>query len=116
MADGSGDLVIGGLVATNTWRDFRVIAKRAGLEPWSKPCHTLRKNCETDWSAELPLHIVTEWLGNSPAVAIKHYIRAENTDFEKITAAPDASRRGPHRDTREGRRLPRTRAQDGKDC
>ncbi len=75
----------------NLWREFRAICRRAGLEPWAKWCHTLRKNCETDWSRELPLHVVTEWLGNSPAVAIKHYLRAEPQDYDRITLLTNVS-------------------------
>ena len=45
------------------------ICKRGGLTLWSKPRHTLRRNCETGWSAMLPIIIVPEWLGNSPEAA-----------------------------------------------
>ena len=43
----------------------------AGIEPYTKPCHTLRKNCETDW------------LGNGPQVALAHYLRTEDALFDK---------------------------------
>jgi integrase len=73
--------VIQDICTPNLWRDFRVIAKRAGLTPWARWCHTLRKNCETDWAGGFPIHVVAEWLGNSPEVAMKHYLRAEPRDY-----------------------------------
>ena len=73
--------VVQGVYADNMWRDFRVIAKRAGLKPWARWCHTLRKNCETDWAGRFPIHVVAEWLGNSPEVAMRHYLRAEPQDY-----------------------------------
>ena len=59
------------------WRDLRVVARRAGLDPWARWRHTLRKNCETDWAGRSPIHVVAEWLGNSPEVVVRHYLRAE---------------------------------------
>ena len=69
----------------NLWRQFRAICRRAQVEPWARWCHTLRKNCATDWGHEVPLHVVSEWLGNSPVVAMKHYLRAEPLDYRKIS-------------------------------
>jgi len=77
--------VLVGMQTTNLWRDFQVIAKRAGLEPWPKWCHTLRKNCETDWAGKLKVHAYTEFFGHSPEVAMRHYTRAEDSDFAAIT-------------------------------
>ena len=73
--------VIQDICAPNLWRDFHVIARRAGLTPWARWCHTLRKNCETDWAGRFPIHVVAEWLGNSPEVAMRHYLRAEPRDY-----------------------------------
>jgi integrase len=54
--------------------------RAAGLAPWSKPFHSLRKSLETDWLAVHPLPLVCGWLGNSPAVALKHYHRSDTAD------------------------------------
>ena len=64
-------------------KTFRRLCRKATLEPWDRWCHTLRKNCETDWARQFPIHVVTEWLGNSPEVAMKHYTQATDADFRK---------------------------------
>ena len=84
--DASGhQRVCPGLRRSNLWRDFRVICQRAGLVPWPRWCHTLRKNCETDWAGEHPIHVVAEWLGNSPEVAMKRYLKPKDSDFRRVT-------------------------------
>ena len=30
-----------------------------------------------------PIHVVTSWLGNTPTVALNHYLQVLDTDFEK---------------------------------
>ena len=66
-------------------KGFRRLCRKAALEPWDRCCHTLRKNCETDWAGQYPIHVVTEWLGNSPVVAMQHYVHATDADFERLT-------------------------------
>ncbi|HUT58584.1 MAG TPA: tyrosine-type recombinase/integrase, partial [Phycisphaerae bacterium] len=65
-------------------RGFGRLCRRAGVEPWARWCHTLRKNCETDWAGQYPIHVVTEWLGNSPVVAMQHYVHATEADFDRL--------------------------------
>jgi hypothetical protein len=50
--DSDAELVIppGGVTYQNVWRDFQVIAKRAGVTPYSQPMHSLRKSCITEWA------------------------------------------------------------------
>jgi hypothetical protein len=36
--------------------------------------HNLRASRETELAQEYPLHVVTGWLGNTPKVALKHYL------------------------------------------
>jgi len=90
-----GELVCDG-VGGDIHRAVNRICQRAGVKSYSKPCHTLRKNCETDWSEKYPIQAVTEWLGNSVEVAMKHYVRAEDSLFEKaagITEAEECSQK-----------------------
>ena len=78
--------LITGMVAQNLWRDFRVICKRAGLEPYAKWCHTLRKNRESDWiKSGFPFHVVVEWMGHSDEVARQHYLRVNEDDLDAAT-------------------------------
>ncbi|MFC1739294.1 tyrosine-type recombinase/integrase [Planctomycetota bacterium] len=82
--------IVTGVVRKNLWRDFQVIRRHAGVEPFSKWCHTLRKNREQDWNYVFPRHIVAEWMGHSVQVAQEHYLRVYQRDIEAAanTAIP----------------------------
>ena len=75
-----------GLVLGSLHREFQALCAKAGLEPWAKPSHMLRRGCETDWAGRFPLHVVTDWLGNSPAVALSRYTKATESDFRAASA------------------------------
>ena len=55
----------------------------AGLTPWVKLFHNLRASRETELSQAHPIHVVCDWLGNSPRVAAEHYLRVTESDFQK---------------------------------
>ena len=59
--------------------------KAAGVEQYEKPFHTLRKNREQDWNDEFPFHVVVEWMGHSPTVAQKNYLRIDEMYIEQAT-------------------------------
>jgi len=61
------------------------ILEKAGIPKWSKPFVTMRGNYETDLEAKFPLKDVTEWIGNSPSVAKKHYLKSLPENFERAT-------------------------------
>ena len=67
----------------NTRTEFLKLIKRAGLVPWPRLFHTLRASCETDLLETLPMSAVTEWLGHSAAVALKHYTRVPEHVYER---------------------------------
>jgi len=82
--------------AANTstgWRNcnlrttFDKIVKRAGLQPWPKLFHALRSSRETELAQEFPIHVVTAWLGNTPSIALRHYLLTTDGDFDRATAA-----------------------------
>ena len=61
------------------YTQLRDIVATAGLEPWSKPFHTLRKNCATDWmDRSRELAVVADWLGHDPAVSRSHYLASQS--------------------------------------
>ncbi|MEZ6108675.1 MAG: site-specific integrase [Pirellulaceae bacterium] len=62
---------------------FEKIVKRAGLKPWPKLFHALRSSRETELAQEFPIHVVTAWLGNTPSIALRHYLLTTDSDFEK---------------------------------
>ena len=59
------------------------IIRRAGLEPWQKPFQNCRSTRETELAQDYPLHVATAWLGNTAAVAAKHYLQVTDADFDR---------------------------------
>lgn len=45
--------------------------------------HCLRSTCETELSADHPIHVVCAWIGNRPRVARAHYLQVTETDFRQ---------------------------------
>ena len=64
------------------------IIKRAELDPWPRLFHNLRATRQTELTAEFPLHVVCEWIGNSKLIAQEHYLRVTDGDFEKAVQNP----------------------------
>lgn len=59
------------------------IIKRAGCLAWPKPFHNLRASRETELAASFPIHVVCSWLGNTEAIAAKHYLQVRDEDFSR---------------------------------
>ena len=72
------------------------IIRRAGLEPWGKPWQNLRSTRETELVETFPVHVAAAWLGNTEAVAQKHYLQVTGEHFKQAVKsdvksdAPDA--------------------------
>ena len=64
---------------------FQRILKWAGVASWPKPFQNLRASQETELAHAFPLHVVTEWLGSPPQMALKHYRRVTDEDFAQAT-------------------------------
>lgn len=64
---------------------FKVI-RRAGLEAWPRLWHSMRASCEGDLAREFPLAVVAKWLGNTQAVAMRHYVDVTDADFTRATS------------------------------
>ncbi|GAG29732.1 unnamed protein product, partial [marine sediment metagenome] len=62
---------------------FERIVRKAGLKPWPKSFQNCRSTRETELAQEYPLHVATAWIGNTAAVAAKHYLQVTDADFEK---------------------------------
>lgn len=83
------------------------LIKRAGLKPWPRLFNTLRASAETDLMARFPINAVTEWIGHSATVALKHYARVPDELFSRAAgeggaqsgarAAQNAARTGADR-------------------
>jgi len=63
---------------------------KAKVEPWQKPFQNLRASRETELAHLHPVHVVTNWLGNSPKVAMAHDLQVHDTDFAKSSATNPA--------------------------
>ena len=59
------------------------IIRRAGLEPWPRVFQNLRSSRETELVEEFPVHVVTDWIGNSPDVAKRHYLQTHEEHFKR---------------------------------
>ena len=55
----------------------------AGVPAWPRLFQNLRASRETELANEYPIHVVTDWCGNSPAVAQPHYLQTLEQHFEK---------------------------------
>lgn len=64
---------------------FQRLVKRAGLKPWPRLFHALRAARETELAKQYPIHVVTAWLGNTPRIALKHYLQVTDADFEQAS-------------------------------
>lgn len=73
----------GGWMNANMRTTFLKIVRRAGLQPWPRLFHNLRASCETDLMKDHPIHCVCSWLGNTPTVALRHYVQVLESDFER---------------------------------
>lgn len=73
----------GGWVNSNLRTSFEKIVRRAGLQPWPRLFHNLRASCETDLMQSFPIHVVTAWIGNTPKIALAHYLQTLEADFER---------------------------------
>lgn len=70
------------------------LIERAGLTLWEKPFQNLRSSRETDLADVYPIHVVCKWIGNSEAVAKKHYLQVMEEHFNRASgksAAPGAA-------------------------
>jgi len=59
------------------------IIRKAGLKPWPKLWHNLRATRQTELTQTHPIHVVCDWIGNSQAVAAKHYLQVTDADFDQ---------------------------------
>jgi integrase len=64
------------------------ILARAHVTPWPKLFHNLRATRQTELEESFPTHMVCAWLGNSVAVARKHYLQVTDDHFEKAAQNP----------------------------
>jgi len=65
------------------------IARAAGLVLWPKPFQNCRSTRETELADEdYPVHVVCDWIGNSPTVAARYYLQTTEAHFARATGLP----------------------------
>ena len=93
-AEPGSEYVIAGyrLGAANLRTQFERIIARAGLKPWPRLFHNLRASRESELMREYDLATVCRWIGNSPAVAARHYATSIDldADFRRAVSLPSA--------------------------
>lgn len=85
----------GGWQNTSLSTAFRQVIKRAGLGAWPRLFHNLRASCETDLMQRHPIHVVTAWIGNTPKIALGHYLQTLEGDFLKAVRGEGGPESGP---------------------
>ncbi len=66
---------------------FRRRIRKSGVNRWPKLFTNLRASAEMDLLDDgFALQTVAEWLGHSPTIAARHYVRANETHFERAKA------------------------------
>ena len=73
----------------NLRTSFHKIIERAGHKPWPRLFQNLRGSCETDWVDHYPSHQVASWLGHSPAIAARHYLKHKDLHVQAAAGAGD---------------------------
>jgi len=89
------------------------LIKRAGLHPWPKLFQSLRSSRETELIQRHPIHTVTRWMGNSPRIAMKHYLQVRDTDFDlAVKGAAESGAVALQKAVQHSHALNRTEAQE----
>lgn len=71
------------------------IIGRAGLVAWPKLFQNLRSTRETELAANFPIHVVCAWIGNTEAIAAKHYLQVTDADFMRAAKTDSAPNSAP---------------------
>jgi len=97
---------------TNLRTQLQKIIRRAGLKPWPKLWQNLRSTRETELAETYPIHVVCQWIGNSQAVAAKHYLQVTDEHYRQAAAAPKCAAQNPAQQAQETARKASQRKQE----
>jgi integrase len=76
------------------------IIRRAGLTPWPKTFQNLRSSRQTELVAEkYDIQDVCDWLGNSPAVALRHYLQRSDAGYKRAIGGAQAAHKQAQQET-----------------
>ncbi len=74
--------------AQNLRTQLQRIIKKAGVKTWPKLWQNLRSSRETELVERFPIQVVTAWLGNTTAVAMKHYLQVTDEHGRRAITEP----------------------------
>ena len=74
--------------AVNLRAQLLRIIRGAGLQQWPKLWQNLRSTRETELADRFPAHVASAWIGNSVAVAVKHYLQVTDDHFTEALQNP----------------------------
>ena len=77
-----------------------MLFRSADVDAWPKLFQNLRASRETELVEQFPLQAACAWIGNSQAVAMKHYLMVRDEHFAEASgnAGVAAGRLNPNRD------------------
>lgn len=74
----------------NLRTQFGRILRRAGVKAWPRLFQNLRASRETELCERFPIHVVAEWLGNSPKTALAHYTQTTEDHYRRAVGEASA--------------------------
>jgi integrase len=94
---------VGQVHVITRWRDTEKnlrtglirILRRAGVKPWPRLYQNLRSSRETELAETFPIHVVAEWLGNSPKTALAHYTQVTEEHYQRAAKCGAAEVQNP---------------------
>jgi integrase len=92
----------------NLRTQFERIITKAGLKRWPKLFQNLRSTRETELAECWPEHVVCAWIGNSKAVARKHYLQVTEEHFELAAGISKGDRKAAQNTAQQNAALPCT--------
>jgi hypothetical protein len=63
------------------------ILNKAGITVWAKLFQNLRASRESELIKVHGIEVACAWIGNTPAVAMKHYLQITDEDYEQALEA-----------------------------
>jgi len=75
----------------NIRKGFERMLKKAGIRQWPKLFQNLRASRETELLALYPAKDVCSWIGNTQAIAMKHYAMPTEESFQRALRTPTVS-------------------------
>lgn len=86
-----GDTLVLPFLASRTDASLRdplmAAIKRAKVTGWAKLWQNLRSTRQTELEDKFPTHVVCAWLGNSKAIAAKHYLQVTDDHYARAVGA-----------------------------